>query len=59
VSALLERIGIDGEILHTPDHSDESVSLLPDDGAVLVGDLTPPVMIGGEDADVARATGSC
>lgn len=54
--ALLERIGIDGEILHTPGHSDDSVSLLLDDGAVFVGDLTPPMMIGGEDADVARAS---
>ena len=37
--ALLERIGIPGEILHTPGHSDDSVSLLLDDGSVFTGDL--------------------
>ncbi len=40
--ALLERIGIAGEILSTPGHSDDSVSLLLDDGSVFTGDLTPP-----------------
>ena len=40
--ALLRRIGIAGEILHTPGHSDDSVSLLLDDGSVFTGDLTPP-----------------
>jgi glyoxylase-like metal-dependent hydrolase (beta-lactamase superfamily II) len=40
--ALLDRIGIAGEILHTPGHSDDSVSLLLDDGSVFTGDLTPP-----------------
>lgn len=39
--ALLARIGIAGEILHTPGHSDDSVSLLLDDGSVFTGDLTP------------------
>lgn len=40
--ALLDRIGIAGEIVHTPGHSDDSVSLLLDDGSVFTGDLTPP-----------------
>ncbi len=39
--SLLERIGIAGEILHTPGHSDDSVSLLLDGGPVFTGDLTP------------------
>ena len=39
--ALLARIGIAGEILPTPGHSDDSVSLLLDDGSVFTGDLTP------------------
>jgi ribonuclease/clavin/mitogillin len=42
--ALLEGIGIPGEILHTPGHSDDSVSLLLDDGSAFTGDLTPPAL---------------
>jgi len=38
---LLAGIGIAGEILHTPGHSDHCVSLLLDDGSVFTGDLTP------------------
>lgn len=54
--ALLKRIGIDGEILHTPGHSDDSVSLLLDDGSVFTGDLTWPEAIGVEDAAVVKAS---
>jgi ribonuclease/clavin/mitogillin len=39
--ALLDQIGIQGEILPTPGHSDDSVSLLLDNGAVFTGDLPP------------------
>jgi ribonuclease/clavin/mitogillin len=38
---LLSQIGLPGEILHTPGHSDHCVSLLLDDGSVFSGDLTP------------------
>ncbi len=38
---LLSRIGIAGEIVHTPGHSDHCVSLLLDDGSVFTGDLPP------------------
>lgn len=38
---LLGQIGIAGEILHTPGHSDDCVSLLLDDGSVFTGDLPP------------------
>jgi endoribonuclease LACTB2 len=38
---LLSQIGIPGEILPTPGHSDDSVSLLLDDGSVFTGDLPP------------------
>lgn len=55
--AVLSRMGIEGEILHTPGHSDDSVSLLLDDGSVFTGDLTPPALIG-EDAAGAAATAS-
>lgn len=37
----LAQIGIAGEILHTPGHSDHCVSLLLDDGSVFTGDLPP------------------
>lgn len=40
--AFLKGIGVDGEIVATPGHSDDSVSLLLDDGAVFTGDLTSP-----------------
>ena len=38
---LLADIGIAGEILPTPGHSDHCVSLLLDDGSVFTGDLPP------------------
>jgi ribonuclease/clavin/mitogillin len=50
--ALLEGIGISGEIVHTPGHSDDSVSLLLDDGSVFTGDLTHPGFVGLEDPEV-------
>jgi glyoxylase-like metal-dependent hydrolase (beta-lactamase superfamily II) len=39
--SLLAGIGIPGQILPTPGHSDDSISLLLDDGAAFTGDLTP------------------
>lgn len=38
---LLSSMGISGEIIHTPSHSDDSVSLILDDGSCFVGDLDP------------------
>ena len=52
--SLLEGIGIPGEILHTPGHSDDSVSLILDNGWVFTGDLTPPQYVGLEDPHVVR-----
>jgi len=43
--ARLEQIGLAGEILPTPGHSDDSISLLLDNGAVFTGDLTPPSLV--------------
>lgn len=37
----LAQIGIAGEIVPTPGHSDDSVTLVLDDGAAFTGDLTP------------------
>jgi glyoxylase-like metal-dependent hydrolase (beta-lactamase superfamily II) len=53
---LLEEIDIPGEIIHTPGHSEDSVSLLLDDGSVFTGDLTPPDRVGLEDPVVVSAS---
>lgn len=42
--AFLASIGIQGEIIATPGHSDDSVSLVLDSGAAFIGDLPPPYM---------------
>ena len=39
--SLLSQIGILGEVVHTPGHSEDSVSFLLDDGSVFTGDLPP------------------
>ena len=54
--SVLERIGIPGEIVHTPGHSDDSVSLLLDDGSVFTGDLTHPALVGESSAAVVSAS---
>ncbi len=54
--ALLAEIGIAGEILPTPGHSADSVSLLLDSGEVFTGDLTNPAYFVAEDADAAMAS---
>ena len=48
----LKQIDILGEIVHTPGHSDDSVSLLLDDGSVFTGDLTHPSIATDEQAAV-------
>jgi ribonuclease/clavin/mitogillin len=53
---VLGRIGIAGEVLHTPGHSDDSVSLLLDDGSAFTGDLTPPGLVGEGNAGVVAAS---
>ncbi len=54
--AFLKRLGFDGEIVHTPGHSDDSVSLLLDGGAVFTGDLTWPTFMGEDDAEQVMAS---
>lgn len=39
--SILSRLGIAGEIISTPSHSEDSISLLLDDGDCFVGDLEP------------------
>jgi len=54
--SVLERIGIPGEIVYTPGHSDDSVSLLLDDGSAFTGDLTHPQLQGEDDAAIVTAS---
>jgi endoribonuclease LACTB2 len=54
--ALLHDIGIRGEIVHTPGHSDDSVSLLLDSGEVFTGDLTHPQFVTDAESDVTLAS---
>ena len=48
---VLKALGIHGEILHTPSHSEDSVSLSLDDGSCLVGDLEPLSYLAAYDAN--------
>jgi endoribonuclease LACTB2 len=50
--ALLSTIGIAGEIVPTPGHSDDSVTLVLDIGCAFTGDLTLESMIAEEDPTV-------
>lgn len=45
--ATLAKLCIGGEILPTPGHTDDSVSLLLDDGSVFTGDLPPAALAEG------------
>jgi len=40
--SFLRRLGLDGEIVITPGHSDDSVTLILDSGEAFTGDLPPP-----------------
>ncbi|SRR6266508_5694520 len=40
----LANIGLNGEILHTPGHSDHSITLVLDEGFAFTGDLHPSFM---------------
>ena len=54
--AFLQSIGFGGELVHTPGHSDDSVSLLLDSGEAFTGDLTPPGLATEEQRDtIARS----
>jgi endoribonuclease LACTB2 len=52
--AFLARLGIQGEIISTPGHSDDSVSLVLDEGAAFTGDLTHLLMLTDEVTDAAH-----
>ena len=42
--SFLARLGLGGEILHTPGHSEDSVTLILDEGYAFTGDLHPAFM---------------
>jgi endoribonuclease LACTB2 len=50
--AALAAAGFAGQFVHTPGHSDDSVSLLLDDGSAFTGDLTPPGFAEAQDVEV-------
>lgn len=52
----LKTLGFSGELVHTPGHSDDSVSLVLDEGIAFTGDLTHPSMASAEDAAVVAAS---
>jgi glyoxylase-like metal-dependent hydrolase (beta-lactamase superfamily II) len=54
--AFLKRIGIDGQIIPTPGHSDDSVSLVLDDGAAFTGDLTHPMAAFDENGTIIQSS---
>ena len=52
----LKKLGIEGEIIQTPSHSADSVSLILDDGSCFVGDLEPREYLGayGDNGQLAK-----
>lgn len=50
----LAELGMAGEIVHTPGHSSDSVTLVLDNGAAFTGDLTHPSLIATEDEEVVH-----
>jgi endoribonuclease LACTB2 len=54
--AALTALGLNGEVIATPGHSDDSISLVLDTGEAFVGDLPPPHIAGEGNADTVRAS---
>jgi glyoxylase-like metal-dependent hydrolase (beta-lactamase superfamily II) len=50
----LARIGVLGEIIPTPGHSADSVTLVLDEGAAFTGDLTHPLLLPDDPQDPAQ-----
>ena len=45
-SSFLRRLGLNGQFVHTPGHSDDSISLVLDTGEAFIGDLPVPNIVG-------------
>ncbi len=52
----LAALGFEGQLVHTPGHSDDSVSLLLESGEVFTGDLTHPQLMTEKAAAVVTAS---
>jgi ribonuclease/clavin/mitogillin len=52
--AFLSKLGIQGEIIATPGHSDDSISLILDEGAAFTGDLPHPLLLTDDADDASR-----
>jgi endoribonuclease LACTB2 len=46
--SFLRSIGVSGEIIYTPGHSEDSVTLILDEGMAFTGDLPNPIAAPGE-----------
>ncbi len=44
--SFLRRLGLDGQFVHTPGHSDDSITLVLDTGEAFIGDLPVPNFVG-------------
>jgi len=53
---LLAAIGIGGQLVHTPGHSDDSITVLLDGGEAFTGDLTWPTFATEETMDAVMAS---
>ncbi len=54
--AHLAKLRLAGQIVPTPGHSDDSVSLILDDGSAFTGDLTPMALAEAEHAEALAAS---
>src|SRR3972149_2352957 len=54
--ALLAPIGINGQVVHTPGHSDDSITVLLDTGEAFTGDLTWPMFATDETMEQVMAS---
>lgn len=52
--AFLQTIGFNGEVLHTPSHSDDSITLVLDSGDTFIGDLQPGCISGEDDSPAQK-----
>ncbi|MBQ2724888.1 MAG: MBL fold metallo-hydrolase [Clostridia bacterium] len=50
----LASLGIAGEVIHTPGHSEDSISVILDDGNAVVGDLPPYSALAAEEDETVR-----
>jgi len=52
--AWLTSIGLSGEIVSTPGHSEDSISLVLEEGIAFTGDLMPPAVVAADKAEAAQ-----